>query len=1190
MPTKLSTKIIATLLATLTSTTPHAAGTVSPEAIEAAKSAAASAGRAGSLSQFKFDENGEIAKDDKGNPIIARQTVEGWKAALKDHQKTTGMTGVENVSGGIRPGSGGMASVKVDNFFDFSCKWGAGRTYMAGYLSFKVLSCEQSGGALAAVNFAVCDDAMHGGACDKPTSYDSKLKIALNQFSAFNGMDVGLGCNHDAQCRLSVKGEYTVGATAATIDSLAAEASEKSEIAQGLRKIVDSDAYSKEMRELGQQLSECAEKNENSANSGVYKSCDGKAEVTLETPERDAKCTAEPVCEKEAVSVSTFERSCQRTFPLTERSSLVEYTKKATCEVSTFLDKAYGTDSDSCVIEGSPSLNEGMELVGETDKVCVQKVDLKDAPGTCVQWKQTRYWVDTKNPVNLGVSESPAPVGGACDTTGSSSVMSCESDWFGRTLPLSECTAQYTDDDGTIQTQLWGNAQKQGCGFCLKPKVGQTCYAKPVASSGGVADAIDSCAGVDLTGCTFKSAEPSTFSGDEGGGLVTSQNEVYTCSREVKQCVKWSAAANDPACLKSDMTYGTDKIGAKSSTVDPSFTQAMTSLALAEAVSSAAQQSQGDAAVPLLFGGSDMRCKRPVGALGSVASKNCCRTDLERPKSGNVTQAGCTLDEAKLAAARRSNYAFYVGDYCSKKLPWPSKSCVQRKQTYCVFNGILPKLIQAQGRDQLARILSSSASAEVQTVAQSFSYYAANDEGSWSTPVKVNGVEVRAWQWPKYCADDALATEKYLENAGAKECPSVLTTHFATCDLPGGCGDLPTEPSEGSLSWNLTEVDPLQNTTTAVSKYASVVGACTPANQQCAYRVNAWPAGIGGKVVVTKDLTWSLYQEYEQSTTGGQSAAAYQLNNLGDLMFKMYPLRGVQGAAHDLPNEVRLGFSRDGGQTWKDVALPTTAIKDKEVSLPSSDVKVTGLCDAASNTCRYRVTGTASISAKNWGSAKAPDCTGFTAGQLSALDFGKMDLSEWTSTLMAKVQGEETSRLGEKTASQVKDFQEAFSQGKVKGTAPSSVNFARAIPAEGFGPFNVKLVVSGYWPEYASDESLNTESVVSVGVKWGDCSVEEPMPAAQSGKGFAAEHRYERPDSDTHSCLKVGVGDELKRTLTHNIQIKVLTRNTKTGASNTYTRTVKVENAWASFPGGSGNNDDVTNTVTVPSPSKDIGR
>jgi conjugal transfer mating pair stabilization protein TraN len=37
---------------------------------------------------------------------------------------------------------------------------------------------------------------------------------------------------------------------------------------------------------------------------------------------------------------------------------------------------------------------------------------------------------------------------------------------------------------------------------------------------------------------------------------------------------------------------------------------------------------------------------------------------------------------------------------------------------------------------------------------------------------------------------------------------------------------------------------------------------------------------------------------------------------------------------------------------------------------------------------------------KGWGSARAPDCSGFTVSQLQQLDFGRMDLSEFYASIV----------------------------------------------------------------------------------------------------------------------------------------------------------------------------------------------
>lgn len=1165
---------------------------ISQAAIEAAKRSAANSATSMSQQQFTYDANGQVVKDAEGKPVLARPSKQGVQDSLKSFQDLTGFKGVKNLSNGGRTGNGWTSSVELDSFFDFSCQGnGGGRTYGASSIYFKIQSCETNpDGSAKSVTFGVCEEAMKGGSCGGETSFSTSVRVAANAYAPLGSVQLGLGCA-GSNCRLTAKGTYTLGGAASNLAQSGEQVLAGSDVGQDLRKVVTSEKYSDTLKENARGLAECIEKNKLNEGTNTVEGCSDEApvKVDMEQANNNGSCTTEPTCLSEALSVSTFERSCQRSFPLTERSQTREYTLKATCELKTYSAAEQGTDSDSCKpAEGEP-LNKGMSLVGETPKTCIKNATDAQGVTSCVGWAQTQYWVNVDEFTVLGTSEQPSPVGGACDTSTDNAISSCESEWFGRTLPVSDCSSQYTDDEGNVFTQLWSNGQKEGCGFCLKPKVGQTCYAVPAANNDGAGDVSDSCAGVDLAGCTLKTVEPMTFSGDEGGGLVTAQNEIYSCQREVKQCVKWSASGNDPSCKDTSLTYGTDKIGVKASTLDGSFNQAMVSTAIAESVTQATQE-QGEQTVPLLFGGADMRCKRPVGALGSVVAKNCCRTSLERPKKGNLVQSGCDMNEAKLAAARRSSYATYIGDYCSRKLPWPLKSCIERRETYCVFNGILPRLIQEQGRVQLAKMTASSYSADVKRGSMSFNYYGGSEAGAWSNPVEVNGVKVRAWQWPSYCSDPGTAGEKYLATPDAKECPSVVTTVFAACDSQGGCGALPAEPSEGSLDWELMDVDPLKNTTSAISKYAVVTGACSPSTNACTYEVAAWPVGVGGKAVVTKDLNWELYSTEVQSTTGGQSALVYQMNNMGDLMFRMYPASGVIGANEPMPATVRLGFSKDGGQTWRDVMLPTTSLSSSEMTLPGSDVKISGACDQVTNSCAFRATGTATVSAKSWGGPKAPNCSGFTAGQISVLDFSKMDLSEWVNTLLDKAHGFSPAQLGSTAASQLQDFQALYSQGKVAGSPPSSVNFARAIPAEGFGPFNARLVVSGFWPEYSDDDSRNVEKVTSVSVNWGDCSpteLLEPVPV-EEGKGFAGNHRFDRPDADAHACLLKAPGDTLQKNLTHKVELKVNTRHIKNGTTATYTRVVTVENAWAKFPGGAGNNDNVTQPIVVDSPAKNI--
>src|SRR5690606_41699499 len=103
---------------------------------------------------------------------------------------------------------------------------------------------------------------------------------------------------------------------------------------------------------------------------------------------------------------------------------------------------------------------------------------------------------------------------------------------------------------------------------------------------------------------------------------------------------------------------------------------------------------------------------------------------LERPIEGQWFRKGCEMPEVELAAARRSNYTVYIGEYCSKKMKFPSR-CLRRTQTYCAFNGILPRLIHEQGRVQLAQIAASGYGADVLRTNLNFSHLEARD-GRWA--------------------------------------------------------------------------------------------------------------------------------------------------------------------------------------------------------------------------------------------------------------------------------------------------------------------------------------------------------------------------------------------------------------------------------------------------------------------------
>lgn len=100
-----------------------------------------------------------------------------------------------------------------------------------------------------------------------------------------------------------------------------------------------------------------------------------------------------------------------------------------------------------------------------------------------------------------------------------------------------------------------------------------------------------------------------------------------------------------------------------------------------------------------IFNGKDMRCRPPGMQTGY--SDCCTKTDswFGLTKCGTSEVA---LGKARVSGNSGDGYCHYVGDYCAEE--WNlgvTKICVQKKKTYCCFNGLLGRVIQEQGRPQL---------------------------------------------------------------------------------------------------------------------------------------------------------------------------------------------------------------------------------------------------------------------------------------------------------------------------------------------------------------------------------------------------------------------------------------------------------------------------------------------------------
>lgn len=937
-------------------------------------------------------------------------------------------------------------------------------------------------------------------------------------------------------------------------------------------------------------------------------------------------CDGAKICKKKAKKASTFTKSCIRQFSatnyVTKRSiptqecsvTLAKKDQPSCTRVTTVLSTGETTTSgcssyeegggaffgcsissnncsSSSVVVGKDA--NGVDITKTTtscDRVysCYEKgnavletnsctsdqlkdatlVDTSDSQNSCPSWVTggggsgcsafTRYYVfPSKSSLIDGSDQmTPSPISGtvesSCVNHGAGYYAQCDTGgWYRRTVDDNLCVVSVVTG-GTAPVTTWGDLtsdDKQGCGYCIKPVMADVCYAAPTAQ-----EPADSCDFVSANQCTLQNK----LCTSTDGSLCFSQEETYSCTAEEEVCVEWG---DNPKCVNTSFTSMAEglTVGGSTPASGTGLNNAIGALGVANAISQSLEDSTNmTGGVPRVFGGTDSRCRKPKGSISAILANNCCRTNLERPGGGKPFHQ-CSFDEVKLAAARRDTRTVYIGEYCSKwiKITKFFKKCVQTTETYCSFPGILPRIVQTQGRVQLAQLASTAINAQIQKQALVFPFYSGN--GQWNPPVKLNGSTITTWSAPSYCSDPKTADNP--ENP--QECPISLDVWFASCDK-ASCGELPKAPWDGSSSWYIVPVNPLKDVTTALSEFAAATGSCDTSLGNCTYDLSAWPAGIGGKAVVSQDLVWPLYAANSETTVKGLSASgADNMNNLGDNVFKPKSLVGTSGP---VPATVEMEYSVNAGKTWRTMQLPTN-LKGQEIAIPyGGDLKIYGSCDETTLLCSYQVTGTITVTTKPWGSPENPDCSGFTIGQVSALDFGKMDLSEWISTItkQAGVLGNDSGAVAKAAAD---TFMSTYtSKGTTSSTNPVAARAVIVEPKEEYGPFTSRIYVTGNYPVWDSDASKNKDPISKVVVDWGDCSGKDTLAPTSSGAGgtgygFTGTHTFQSPDDVPSSC---GGGE---RNIEHPVSVTLY------ASSGVYTVKTKVVNIWKNYQGTVGNNE-----------------
>ena len=1203
---------------------------------DAANQAGLYAGTVGGTLAPKTDAAGNVLKDANGNPVYQQNSRAGMSDMLKIFQKNTGL---EDISPEQSPTNGtspsGIAGVATSNSVDFACPVVPDTQVAAGSYSFKVKSCVSSGATITSVVLTECTNRVNGGFCTSNSDYSTPFSVSAGVYGTRGNTTYGLACNVEKTCRLTVKGSFRYGGNSDSmqagggITNGTATNRMHDSLTTGTTTAINANGQTMggAMAGLASSTTACLELQRQALESGRVVTCDTTdpqvakyasptTSKTLEEALGIQACTPNVGGGGSSTTTTQYNRTCSRNTAMTEKTTNYSIASELyTCYLG--VDESgktetwpglgsgmYRPEAEYCKYAepanegqgpGRPPKYynnmdklDGYTLVGVGAQFCEHSTSGKDR--YCDSYVVPRYYAKLGARVELSSSATPSAVAGVCesDPNSDSYIETCAGDgWFGRTLPAAECTATYAFENGAPTTleESIDFRSKPGCGVCIKPVVRQSCVGTPTPdelAEGGCSDIPAS--------CTLTSSVAETF--NTPGGIPTTIRDTYSC---VSTTVI-NAAPTSSSCVA-------EKLAGDHKVVNPandagSFNEAMVTAAVADQTARGIDaEGSGMDTMPKIFGGTYARCSRPVGTFGGWLQRNCCDTGLRRAKKGNVIKNGCSLDDVKLATNRREGFSVYIGDWCSNSIRILTKrKCIERTEGYCMFPGILPKLVQEQGRQQLAERASSSTYADVSRGTVSYNYTSGTANGAWSAPVQVGGARIAGWQWPAYCSDSNEIARKRKDGEEVM-CPGYVQTYVAVCEN-NGCGTLPEDPTINGSLWSMVAMDPLATMVRSATEHTTLKGACDTANGTCQYTASVWPVGKGGRAYTNRNLSWQLYSTQSTQTTSPtagyvgsktvtttrvipghwytndncvekcqssyvpekvitveeqvsvpQTAAyVYNLTGVGNMEFKAEGLASGSMLNAPLPSTVGFQYSLDAGANWTRTTIPTDA--SAGYTIPGTEIQVVGGCDKLINLCSYTLSAPIIVTTKPWGSPEGPDCSGFTAGQLAVLDFGKMDLSAFTARAMANVaKNNPITNAATVAAQEVAEFNSLMSSNKVKASVPNSGSFARVSPANGLGPFNVRVAMSSFYPETKPGA---TNRVLGLAIDWDDCRGYQQVPVTTNG--IFVNHTYSSPE-DYASCKP-----DFESGILHRIKLQVQT--VESGVINT---TLEVHNGWNSL-------------------------
>jgi len=537
-----------------------------------------------------------------------------------------------------------------------------------------------------------------------------------------------------------------------------------------------------------------------------------------------------------------------------------------------------------------------------------------------------------------------------------------------------------------------------------------------------------------------------------------------------------------------DMAQGLD------SHAEDSNAQALSDLAGGMQVARAVENSISGTP-PKIFGGSAVHCTRDILGSNGIGD-DCCDPNIDTGDGTILSQ--CSTTDMKSARARKADRAVYVGsvDFVRNEIDLAFTSFCsvteKKRQYYCAFDSMLARIVQEQGRAQLARYASQSQPSGEEVIA--FPYLDANDGQTNTLPIAGRTFSVESY--PAAC--ESQTSE---ENS---QCPDGL---YLKVKLEGR-----------GESWE-RRVDVLGSDSVSLSKDTALfpgrfgtycdMDSDHDAFGRCEIQVKTWGSD-SGEIMVPVTLSKNRFANvtgWSETVIGGD-----------DWEFAMYQ-NSYSGAAISDDTPVRFRYRQGESVDWSEVSLPSPLSPDADFTIDGR-IPVFGEC--RNGQCRYTLRIPMQPRRKSFVSAYwtqeggceqrySLNCSGFSMSEFQMLDIGKMDLSEFEASISSEVSSdvpdsanyESTAMSGANDAAAVANTGSTndIDPGKTK---PGSTYYSASLED---GQIIEQVEAVAYatteWPRNGSGNSVS-----SARVNWGDGS---SSVMTRSGYRFRATHDYSGP-------------------------------------------------------------------------------